>query len=98
MFVVTVGFQLKPGRMDQFLPLMIENANASLTREPGCLQFDVCTNPKRPDEVFLYEVYEDAAAFEEHLASEHFRTLDGKVASWVASKTVTTLERLWPHR
>jgi quinol monooxygenase YgiN len=47
------------------------NATATREREPGCRQFDVCTSAD-DGLVFLYEVYDDRAAFDAHLAAPHF--------------------------
>ncbi|WP_170474505.1 putative quinol monooxygenase [Ruegeria arenilitoris] len=87
MFAVTVTFTLKPGVREVFLPLMIENAASSLRNEPGCRQFDVCVGDESQT-VFLYEVYDDAASFEAHLESAHFKSFDTAVANMIANKTV----------
>lgn len=92
MFAVVVTFRIKPDRMEAFLPLMYANAATSLGVEPGCHQFDVCTDPDRPDEVFLYELYDDKAAFDAHLASPHFKAFDAAVAEMLAAKDVRTFE------
>jgi quinol monooxygenase YgiN len=89
-FAVTVSFRIRPGSNQRFLALMHDNAAASLALEPGCRQFDVCTDPARPDDVFLYEIYDSAAAFEAHLHSAHFRAFEGAIADMVASKQVLT--------
>ncbi|MES0807844.1 putative quinol monooxygenase [Roseibium sp. SCPC15] len=94
MFAVTVCFQIKEGQLDEFLPLMIENAQTSLKAEPGCRQFDVCTDDARPGEIFLYEIYDDATAFQVHLASEHFLKFDSEVSSMVADKKVATYSKV----
>ena len=90
MFAVTVTLVINPKRMAAFMPLMHANAQASLTGEAGCHRFDVCTDPARPNEVFLFELYEDAAAFDAHLASDHFKTFDTHVADMITSKDVKT--------
>lgn len=90
MFAVVVTFQVKPADITAFMPLMLANAATSLARESGCLRFDVCTDPNTVDEVFLYELYTDARAFEAHLASDHFKTFDAAVAPMIADKTVKT--------
>lgn len=90
-FAVTVTFRLDPDRMDDFLPLLRDNARASVAEEPGCLRFDVCRPEGTEDEVFLYELYRDRAAFEEHLASAHFREFDAATRDMVAGKRVTFL-------
>ncbi len=95
-FVVTVEFEVDPRYLATFLPLMCENARVSRESEPGCRQFDVCTDPARPNAVFLYERYDDRAAFDEHLASAHFRTFDAAVRGMVTAKSVRTLQRVDP--
>ena len=88
MFAVTVTFRISDGEMDNFLPLMLQNARASLGLEPDCHQFDVCTDPERSGEVFLYELYTDAAAFQAHLDSAHFKKFNAETAGMVADKQV----------
>ena len=46
MFVVTVTFRVKEELFNEFLEKMKEQADNSLTLEPGCLQFDICSNPE----------------------------------------------------
>lgn len=94
MFAVTVAFTLPPSRLSDFLPLILDNAAQSLAREPGCLHFDVCTDPDRPGEVFLYEVYTDRAAFDAHLATAHFESFDKATRDMVSSKEVRTFRKV----
>ena len=91
MFAVTVLFDIHPGQMDAFLPRMIDNARTSRDTEPGCQLFDVC---QEVDQVFLYVIYDDRAAFDVHLASAHFKAFDAAVAPMVARKDVQTYERV----
>jgi (4S)-4-hydroxy-5-phosphonooxypentane-2,3-dione isomerase len=93
MYVVIVDFKIKPERLPQFMPLMLENARLSRETEPGCRQFDVCTDPANRESVFLYEVYDDRAAFDAHLASAHFKRFDAAVGDMLAAKAVRLLER-----
>ncbi|MEM6407765.1 MAG: putative quinol monooxygenase [Pseudomonadota bacterium] len=88
MYAVTVSFTIKEGQLDAFLPLMLQNARLSLAHEPDCHQFDVCTDVDRPNEVFLYELYTDAAGFQAHLGSAHFKRFDAEVAEMVGAKEV----------
>jgi (4S)-4-hydroxy-5-phosphonooxypentane-2,3-dione isomerase len=94
MYVVTVEFEIRPDQLHAFLPLMLENARASRQREPGCQQFDVCTDPARPTYVFLYEVYDSRSAFDDHRASAHFTRFDQAVQGMIAAKTVRTMTRV----
>ncbi|MCR9139291.1 MAG: antibiotic biosynthesis monooxygenase [Alphaproteobacteria bacterium] len=90
MFAVAVTFKINSADWDRFMPLMLENAQASLHAETQCKQFDVCTDPARPLEVFLYELYDDADAFRHHLESDHFLAFDAAVADMIESKQVMT--------
>lgn len=84
---VVVSFTLKPGAWDTFLALVKDNAAISVREEPGCFRFDVMTATDG-DEVLLYEIYADAAAFERHLATAHFKTFDAATRDLVVAKTV----------
>ena len=92
MYVVTVEFAIKSGRAEAFRPAMLENARASLADEPGCRQFDVCFDADDPGKCFLYEIYDDSAAFETHLSMAHFKSFDAHVAPMLDSKLVKTFE------
>jgi len=94
MFVVVVEFTAKPAHAGAFRRRVLRQAQDSLQREPDCHVFDVCIDPARDDLVLLYEVYTDRAAFDSHLASNHFRNFDAEVRDWIADKQVATYERL----
>jgi autoinducer 2-degrading protein len=91
MYAVAVTFDIQPGQMNRFLPLMIDNARTSRSIEPGCQQFDICRNG---DTVFLYEIYDSRAAFDDHLASDHFKSFDAAVARMIAQKQIDLFEEV----
>lgn len=92
MFVVVVDLEIREEAIEQFMALARDNAATSRTSEPGCRQFDVCVDPKAPTSVFLHEVYDDRAAFDDHLRRPHFIAFDARTAPFVLSKRVRTLE------
>ena len=94
MYVVTVQFSIKPEHRVAFDALMLEQAKTSLQKEPACHVFDVCRPHTNSDQVFLYEVYEDCAAFDIHLQSEHFKAFDAAVAAMIAGKKIATMDRV----
>jgi (4S)-4-hydroxy-5-phosphonooxypentane-2,3-dione isomerase len=94
-YVVAVTFRAKPEFRTQFRTAMIENATASRTREPGCRTFDVCENADG-SEIFLYEIYDDEAAFQAHLATDHYRRFSAQVADWVEHKQILKYRRVSP--
>lgn len=93
MYIVTVSFQIAPAHLGEFMPAMQANASESVASEPGCHQFDVCVSLDDPNRIFLYEVYEDARAFQAHLATPHFQAFNQRTAAWVESKQVQTYQR-----
>jgi quinol monooxygenase YgiN len=88
MLVVTVRFDAAAGWEEAFLTRVRRQAADSLAREPGCSRFDVCTPEAGAGQVLLYEIYDDAAAFDLHLKSEHFLAFNAETAGWTTSKTV----------
>ena len=90
MFVVTVNFTVAAADADRFVERVRQQATDSLSAEPGCRRFDVCLDTQAPGGIFLYELYDDRAAFDLHLATPHFRAFDAEVASIVQSKDVGT--------
>lgn len=93
MHIVTVTFQVKPAHLADFMPAMTANAAESIQREPDCHQFDVCVSLDDPSRIFLYEVYESAAAFQVHLGMPHFQAFSQQTANWVESKAVSAYTR-----
>ena len=96
MRVLVVEFIIKPEHVTAFHAAIVSNANASVTQERGWRQFDVCVDPARPGRFVLYALYDDDAAVQAHLASEHFRAMDALTAGWFESRTVMRLDRAAP--
>lgn len=90
MYIITVEFEIASDYFDAFREAMFLQAKNSLSKESGCKQFDVCFHPERPYVCFLYEKYDDRAAFDDHLASEHFAMFDETVKPWIINKTVNS--------
>ncbi|MEL6643404.1 MAG: putative quinol monooxygenase [Pseudomonadota bacterium] len=96
MFVLTVEIVVAPGELDCFLPLMAENARASVADEPGCHQFDVVQDRDDPHQILLYEVYTDEAAFQHHVKTPHYEAFNAAAGPLMASKTARAYTRCVP--
>jgi quinol monooxygenase YgiN len=96
MYVIVAEFTVKPERVGDFLDAIKVNAGHSVAREPGCRQFDVCVDAERGEVIYLYEVYDDEAAFQAHIKTDHFHVFDGAVGDWVVDKSVTAYHRVFP--
>ena len=98
MFVVVVFFEAKPEHVSDFKTAILENAAASVRDEAGCRQFDVARDANKPEQFFLYEIYDDEAAFEAHIETAHFKSFDAASAPWVADKKVMTFGVIGANR
>jgi quinol monooxygenase YgiN len=93
-FVLIAELQVKPENVAAFVPLILANAQASVAKEPGCLQFDVTQQADDPTKFALYEVYADAAAFEAHGKMPHVQEFFAAAKDMVAARGARRLTRL----
>lgn len=71
-YVVVAEFSVLPGKREEFLVVAKADAEASVTKEAGCLQFDWAISAEDENAVLFYEVYTSREAFEEHMQQPHF--------------------------
>jgi quinol monooxygenase YgiN len=71
--IIYVEFAVKAAAVERFRALILENARKSLAHEPGCRRFDVLIDGAVPNRIVLYEIYKDAAAFDAHMATAHYK-------------------------
>ena len=91
-FAVWVEFQIRDDALPEFMPLMMANAQASLSQEKGCRQFDVMVPRPACASVHLFEIYDSPAAFEEHLQSAHFRDFAAATNGMITDRKILTLD------
>ncbi len=72
MIVLSVTLQVVPGRLEEFLAVIRENAERSVADEPGCLSFEVAQDLVDDHHFLLHELYEDEAAVQAHRTTPHF--------------------------
>jgi len=86
-FVVIAQYTVRPGEEDR-VATALRNMRAPSRAEPGNLDYQVLRDPRQPGVFVLYERYADEAAFQAHLATEHFSTwLKGEVLPNLAGRT-----------
>jgi (4S)-4-hydroxy-5-phosphonooxypentane-2,3-dione isomerase len=94
MLAVCVDFEVDPASLDAFLTIMQKNAADSLANEVGCHQFDITQDPQNPTKLFLYELYDDAVAFELHKKASHYLEFNQLVSEMVTAKSVRLLQKI----
>ncbi len=88
MYVVAVNFYVKPQHVAEFQAAMLVNARSAVEKEPGCRSFDVTVDENDPAHFFLFEVYDDEAAFKKHTTMDHFATVNRVIAPWVVEQNL----------
>jgi (4S)-4-hydroxy-5-phosphonooxypentane-2,3-dione isomerase len=88
-FAIVATFEVVPGRMGAFLPLLLGHRDRCLKDEPGTLRFDVLRSRAGEDTVLLYEVYTDDTAFQTHWNGPHVARFRAETEGMVAKLSGT---------
>ena len=72
-FVRVAELQIDPSRLDAFAAAIREVGQASVNLEEGCIALYAVADQDNPAFVRVFEVYRDAAAYQAHLQTPHFR-------------------------
>ena len=83
-----VEFSVKPELLSDFVELMRSHAALTLKTEPGCEKFEVLVPQENDNCIFLYELYTDSEAVEEHMNSELLASTRGSYDNMITSKRV----------
>ena len=90
LYVNAVDLDIVPSEFDKFIAAIKENGASAVT-EPGCREFNILVSAKDPHHVFLYEVYDNAAALDAHRATDHFKKYQAVTANMVAKREVRAM-------
>ena len=82
------------GQRGDLVVLARSFAAQCLAQEAGCQQFQVVELETSPDHLLFYEVYDDAAAFEAHRASDHLARFKAAFKDLVVSEQPLRLGQL----
>ena len=94
MLAVCVDFEIDPASLDAFLTIMQKNASDSLANEVGCHQFDITQDLQNPTKIFLYELYDDVAAFDLHKKASHYLEFNQLASEMATAKSVRLLQKI----
>ena len=72
-YCLVVKWTIKEGELDAVLEAL-RPLTATSREERGCLLYQAHRDPENDNVIFLYEQYEDEAAYQAHAESEHFKT------------------------
>jgi quinol monooxygenase YgiN len=71
MYIFQVHHYIRADQVEAYKAATLENARNTIL-EPGVIRFDVFQDATNPTHFSLLEVYEDLAARDAHLQTEHF--------------------------
>jgi (4S)-4-hydroxy-5-phosphonooxypentane-2,3-dione isomerase len=87
LYINAVNLDIAPGQIDKFLALLKENGAAAV-KEPGCREFNITVAQSDSNHVFIFEVYDSAAALEAHRATDHFKKYAAATKDLVVKRDV----------
>ncbi len=85
---LVVTLDVKPEHYETFLEEMAAHSGRSLSKEEGCLRFDVLLPRDGGNRVMLYELYADSAALDLHSASDHIAYFRERSEGMVAERDI----------
>ena len=89
--VVLARWKVKAGKLEELMRIMPE-LQAKSQAEPGCRKYEIFARHSGLDDILLYEEYDDAAAFDAHRNSPHFKELVvGKALALLETREVRLL-------
>ncbi|HLK81348.1 MAG TPA: putative quinol monooxygenase [Xanthobacteraceae bacterium] len=92
-YVNAVDLVVIPSEMPKFLEAIKENA-ANSVKEPGCREFNIQVLANNPNHVFLYEVYDSAAALDAHRQTDHFKKFQATTANMIVDRNVRPMSSI----
>jgi len=90
LYINAVDLDINPADIDKFLAALRVNGAAAV-QEPGCREFNITVSQKDPNHVFIFEVYDNAAALDAHRATDHFKAYAAATKEMIAKRDVRAM-------
>jgi quinol monooxygenase YgiN len=75
--------EIDPEQLEAYKLALKEEIETSIRVEPGVLTLYAVSLKEHPEQIRLFETYKDAAAYESHLQSPHFKTYKDRTRQMV---------------
>jgi quinol monooxygenase YgiN len=75
--------EIDPAQLEVYKLALKEEIETSIRVEPGVLTLYAVSLKEHPEQIRLFETYRDAAAYESHLQSPHFKTYKDRTRQMV---------------
>jgi quinol monooxygenase YgiN len=93
-FAIIATIEILPGRIDEFLPILLAHRARCLKEEPGTLLFEVLRPRDDDTKVMLYELYQDDAAFDMHVKGSSISRMREESAGMTAGVSAARCTQL----
>jgi quinol monooxygenase YgiN len=80
--------EIYPDQLDAYKAALKEEINTSIRMEPGVLTLYAVSVKSHPEQIRLFETYRDAASYQAHLQSPHFKKYKERTRLMVKSLTL----------
>ena len=80
--------EIYPDHLDVYKEALKEEITRSIRTEPGVLTLYAVSVKGRPEQIRLFEIYRDAASYQSHLQSPHFKKYKEQTQQMVKSLTL----------
>lgn len=74
---------IDPAQLDAYKLALKEEIETSIRVEPGVLTLYAVSLKEHPEQIRLFEIYRDAASYESHLQSPHFKAYKARTEPMV---------------
>ena len=75
--------EIDPAQLDAYKVALKEEIETSIRIEPGVLTLFAVSLKEHPEQIRLFETYKNAAAYESHLQSPHFKIYKSRTQQMV---------------
>ena len=82
MFIMMANLQATPGHKEELIQALLHQAKEVSDHEPGCTRYDIIQDGGDPNKIWLYEVFQNDAAFQAHIDSPHTARFMETTKAW----------------
>jgi quinol monooxygenase YgiN len=77
--------KVDPAQLDSYRLALNEQMNTAIREEPGVLSYYAVAGKQHPENITIFEIYADTAAYQRHIGSAHFKKYKETVKNMVIS-------------
>jgi (4S)-4-hydroxy-5-phosphonooxypentane-2,3-dione isomerase len=87
--ILVVEYDIVPAEIDKYLTA-IKELGAAAVKELGCRQLSIAVSQKDPNHVLLFEIWDNAAAFNAFAATDLFKKYQATTGNMIAKRDIRT--------